>query len=174
MSFHHIPLGKKAPHIINTVVENPAGSPNKFEYDEEMDEIKLDRILHSPVHFPLNYCFVPQTRAEDGDHLDALVITSTPMFPGCVVSARVIGAIDMEDEAGQDWKILAVAEKDPRSAHIQSADDLGEHFKKEITHFFEEYKKLEGKWMKVKEWLDKEDAYRLIKEGEERFGVEKH
>ena len=174
MSFHHIPLGKKSPEVVNVVVENPEGSPNKFEYDEEMDEIKLDRVLHSPMHFPANYCFIPQTRGEDGDHLDALVLTSTLMFPGVVVSTRVIGAIDMEDEAGQDWKILGVAEKDPRLSHIESVEDMGAHFKKEVEHFFKEYKTLEGKWMNIKGWLNKEAALRLIKEGAERFAKEKH
>lgn len=173
MSYHTIPLGKKAPEIINTVIEIPKGSANKFEYDEETDEIKLDRVLHSPMHYPLDYGFIPQTRSEDGDHLDVLVAVSTPVFSGCVVSVRPIGVVDMEDEAGQDWKIIAVAEKDPRMKEIQSVEDLGVHFKKETQHFFEEYKKLEDKWVKVKGWLGKEDAYRIIKEGAERFASEK-
>ena len=174
MSYHHVPLGKKAPQIINTVVEIPKGSSNKFEYDEETDEIKLDRVLHSPMHYPLDYGFIPQTRSEDGDHLDVLVVVSTPLFSGCVVSVRPIGVIDMEDEAGQDWKIIAVAEKDPRMKEVNSVDDLGTHFKKEVQHFFEEYKKLEDKWAKVKGWLGVEEAYQVINEGAERFAKEKH
>lgn len=174
MSYHHIPLGKKSPELINAVIEIPKGSPNKFEYDEEMDEIKLDRVLHSPMHYPLDYGFIPQTRSEDGDHLDVLVVVSTPLFSGCVASVRPIGVIDMEDEAGQDWKVIAVAEKDPRMKEIQSVEDLGSHFKKEIQHFFEEYKKLEDKWAKVKGWLGADEAHRIINEGAERFAAEKH
>lgn len=174
MSYHNIPLGKKSPVLINAVIEIPKGCPNKFEYDEKMDEIMLDRVLHSPMHYPLDYGFIPQTRSEDGDHLDVLVAVSTPLFPGCVVAVRPIGVVDMEDEAGQDWKIIAVADKDPRHKTIQSVEDLGEHFKKEVQHFFEEYKKLEDKWVKVKGWLSKEDAHRIIREGASRFAKEQH
>jgi inorganic pyrophosphatase len=106
MSFHSVPLGAKSPEAINAVIEIPKGCPNKFEYDEALDEIRLDLVLHSPIHYPLDYGFIPQTRSEDGDHLDVLIIVSTPLFPGCVVSVRPIGAIDMEDEAGQDWTYL--------------------------------------------------------------------
>lgn len=172
MSFHSIPLGAKSPEAINAVIEIPKGSSNKFEYDEALDEIHLDRVLHSPIHYPLDYGFIPKTRSEDGDHLDVLVIVSTPLFPGCVVSVRPIGAIDMEDEAGQDWKILAVAEHDPRSASIQSLDALDDHFRKEIEHFLGEYKKLEGKWVALHGWLDKREAHRRIKEGAARFAAE--
>jgi inorganic pyrophosphatase len=174
MSYHSIPLGKNAPARINAVIEIPKGCANKFEYDEEMDEIKLDRVLHSPMHYPLDYGFVPQTRSADGDHLDIMVVISTPLFSGCVVAVRPIGVLDMEDEAGQDWKIVGVAEKDPRMNGINSIDDLGEHFRKEAQHFFEEYKKLEGKWAKVRGWRGVTEAHQLIQEGARRFATEKH
>lgn len=151
MSYHSVPLGKKSPGVINAIIEIPIGSTAKFEYDEELDEIRLDRVLHTPMHYPLDYGFVPQTRSEDGDHLDILVAVSAPLFSGCVIAVRPIGAIDMEDEAGQDWKIIGVAENDPRLREVRSIDDLGPHFKGEIQHFFEQYKQLEHK--RSRAWL---------------------
>ncbi len=173
MAYSTVPLGDQAPKVINAVIEIPKGSHNKYEYDEELDEIKLDRVLHSPLFFPTNYGFVPHTRSKDGDHLDILVFISDPVFSGCVLTVRPIGVLDMEDEAGQDWKIIAVAEKDPHQAKIQSIDDLEEQTKREIVHFFEEYKKLENKWVKVKGWLSQAKAYQLIKEAKVRFEKEK-
>lgn len=106
MSYHKIPLGNKAPEIINAVIEIPKGSHHKYEYDEVFDEIRLDRVLHSPVFYPTEYGFIPQTRAEDGDHLDILVLITEPLFPGCIVSVRVVGMLDMEDNAGRDYKSM--------------------------------------------------------------------
>ncbi len=174
MSYHTIPLGKKSPEVVNAVIEIPKGASAKFEYDEDLDVIKLDRVLHSTMHYPFDYGFIPETRSEDGDHLDVLVIVSAPLFPGCMVSVRPIGAIDMEDEAGKDWKIIAVAKKDPRVKNVKTIEDLGEHFKKEVQHFFEEYKKLEDKWTKINGWLGLDEAHKIIKEGAERFAKEKY
>ncbi len=172
MAYSNIPLGDNAPRVINAVIEIPRGSHNKYEYDEKLDEIKLDRILYSPFFYPTDYGFIPHTRSEDGDHLDVLVFITEPTFPGCVLSVRPIGVLDMEDSGDQDWKVIAVAEDDPRQKAIQSIDDIDEQVKKEIVHFFEEYKKLEGKWVKVKGWLDKKEAYRLIEEASARFNKE--
>ncbi|HTV28331.1 MAG TPA: inorganic diphosphatase [Xanthobacteraceae bacterium] len=173
MSFHNLTLGKKAPEFVNAVVEIPKGCACKFEYDEAIDEIKLDRVLHSSMHYPVDYGFIPSTRSDDGDHLDVLIAVSAPLFPGCVVSVRPVGAVDMEDEAGQDWKIVAVAEHDPRLRAVASVDDLGRHFKLEVRHFLEEYKRLENKWVRVKGWLGKDDAYRLIRSAADRFKNER-
>ena len=172
MSYEKIPLGDKVPKIINAVVEIPKGSHHKYEFDEELDEIRLDRVLHSPVFYPTDYGFIPQTRAEDRDHLDVLVLVTDPLFPGCVVSVRVVGMLDMEDNAGRDYKIVGVAENDPKLDNIQNIDDLDEQYKKEIVHFFEVYKQLEGKWAKVKGWFSKEEAQVVIKEAKERFAQE--
>jgi inorganic pyrophosphatase len=172
MPYHDIPIGSRSPRVINVVVEIPKGSSNKYEYDEKLDLIRLDRVLHSPIYYPFDYGFVPQTRSEDGDHLDALVLVTTPLFPGCVVTARTIGVIDMEDEAGQDWKVVAVADQDPRFKSVTSVESLGAHFKRETQHFFEEYKRLEHKWAGVRNWLGKEDAYRIIERSAERFLLE--
>lgn len=172
MAFSKIPIGDKAPEVINAIIEIPKNSHNKYEYDEGLDEIKLDRVLYSPLFYPADYGFIPHTRSDDGDHLDVLVIISDSVFPGCVVSVRPIGVLDMEDEGGQDWKIVAVAEKDPRQKNIQSIDSIDEQYKNEIIHFFEQYKKLENKWVKVKGWLGKEEAYRLIQEAKLKFEEE--
>lgn len=169
MSYFKIPLGEKAPQIINVVVEIPRGSKNKYEYDEDLDEIKLDRVLHSPVFYPTDYGFIPETRSGDGDHLDALVFVTDPVFSGCFLAARVVGLLKMEDDAGEDYKIITVAEKDPRLKNVQDIEDVNEHSKKEIQHFFEVYKHLEGKWAKVHGWGSKEEAYKIIEESQKTF-----
>jgi len=174
MAYSQIPLGDKAPEIINAVIEIPKGARNKYEYDEETDEIKLDRALHSPLYYPADYGFVPHTRSEDGDHLDVLVIITNSVFPGCYLSVRPIGVLDMRDDSGQDWKIISVAEKDPRQTNINSIDDIDEQYKNEIKHFFEQYKMLENKEVVVNGWMGKEDAYRLINEAKDRFAAEGH
>lgn len=174
MSIKHIPIGDKAPEILNAVIEIPVRSSMKYEYDEELDVIRLDRVLHSPMFYPADYGFVPQTRADDGDHLDVLVLMSQPTFPGCMLEVRPVGVLDMEDEEGHDWKILAVATKDPRFKDINDIDDVDNHLKDEIQHFFEQYKHLESKWATVKGWADKAEAHRRIVESQERFVQEEH
>jgi inorganic pyrophosphatase len=173
MSFHKIITWLKPGKTINTVIEIPKGSANKYEYDETTDEIRLDRVLHSSMRYPFDYGFVPQTRGQDGDHLDVLVVISTELFSGCIVAARPIGVVDMEDENGQDWKIIAVAENDPRLKEINELEDLGEHFKLEVQHFFEEYKRLENKKVKFKKWLSKKEAFQIIEDSEKVFAKEK-
>jgi len=170
MSFAHLPIGDKSPETINVVVEVPRGTRNKYEYDEKLDEIRLDRVLHSAVFYPVDYGFIPETRAEDGDHLDVLILISEPTFPGCILEVRPVGILDMADENGQDWKILAVASKDPIHANVNTVTDVNEHLKKEIAQFFETYKNLEnGKWAKLQGWLDIDEAHRRIEEARERF-----
>jgi inorganic pyrophosphatase len=147
-------------------VEIPKGSNLKFEFDEKLKAIKLDRVLYGPNYFPFEYGFIIGTQGKDGDPLDCILLSSFPTFPGCIVKARVIGLLEMEDEEGIDTKILAVpAEKiDPRFKEIQNIQDLNEHTKKEIKEFFETYKRLEpGKWVKLKEFKGKEEAEALVK-----------
>ena len=174
MAYSKISLGDRAPQVINAIVEIPKGSHNKYEYDEEMDEIRLDRVLHSPLYYPADYGFIPHTRSDDGDHMDILVFVSGAVFPGCIVSVRPIGVLDMEDESGRDWKIIAVAEKDPRQHRYENIEDIDDSYKNEIRHFFEQYKMLENKWVKVNGYLGKEDAYRLINEAQDKFAREKN
>jgi len=169
MSFAQLPIGDNAPEVINVAIEIPRGTSNKYEYDEKLDEIRLDRVLHSAVFYPVDYGFIPHTRADDGDHLDVLVLISQPTFPGCILEVRPVGVLDMADEAGQDWKILAVATKDPVNNHIKSVEDVNEHLKKEIIQFFETYKQLEDKWAKVEGWLDATEAHKRIAEAQVRY-----
>ena len=173
MGFADIKLGKDAPETINVVIEIPKGSHNKYEYDEEDHEIHLDRVYHSAVFSPTDYGFIPETRSEDGDHLDVLVLMSEPTFPGCVMKVKPIAILDMEDESGIDWKVIAVAVKDPHSKNINDLEDIEEHLKNEIKNFFEIYKTLEeGKWVKVKEWHGKEEAFKRINEASEVYKKE--
>jgi inorganic pyrophosphatase len=173
MPFSSITAGDKCPQIVNVVIEIPKGSHNKYEYDEELDEIRLDRVLYSAVFYPTDYGFIPQTRSEDGDHLDILVVISEPLFPGCILPARPIGILSMEDEAGKDDKIIAVALKDPRLKDVNDIKDLDDHYKKEIQNFFEMYKKLERKPVKIHRWHAKDYALQKINEARERFCLEK-
>jgi len=124
-------------------VEIPKGSNLKFEFDEELKAIKLDRVLYGPNYFPFEYGFIMGTKGKDGDPLDCVLLSSFPTFPGCIVKARVIGLLEMEDEEGIDTKILAVPQEkiDPRFKEIQDVKDLSEHTKKEIKEFFETYKR---------------------------------
>lgn len=172
MSFKNVPLGDKAPEVVNVVIEIPTKTSNKFEYDEEMDEIVLDRVLHSPMYYPSEYGFMPGTRSEDGDMLDVMVLTSYPTFPGCVMAARPVGVLEMEDEEGVDPKILAVAAKDPHFKNVKELDDVNEHLRAEIGHFFAAYKELEDKWAKVHGWQPKEKALEMINQAKERFDTE--
>lgn len=148
-------------------VEIPKGSQNKYEYDEELRGIKLDRSNYGPMFFPFEYGFIKDTKGEDGDPLDCVLISAFPTFPGCLVSSRVIGVLEMEDEGGIDHKIIALPlEKvDPRTAHIKTIEDVPEHAKKEIKEFFENYKNLEpGKWVKLKDFKGQKEAEKLIEE----------
>ena len=172
MKLIEISIGKQFPEKINIVVEIPKGTRNKYEYDEESGSIKLDRVLHSSLHYPVDYGFVPQTRAEDGDPGDVLVLTDSPVFSGCILEVRPIGLLQMTDENGIDNKVLAVPCGNPHMAHIQSMDDVQGHTLKEISHFFEQYKVLEEKFVKVDGWGTKEDAINLIKSEHQTFLAE--
>lgn len=172
MSFHRIELNKKTPEIVNVVVEIPRGSHNKYEYDEETGEIRLDRILYSAVFYPTDYGFIPQTRSEDGDHLDIMILVSEPLFPGCVLEVKPIGVLNMEDEEGRDEKIIGVANHDPRLKKVNDLNDMEQHLKIEIQNFFEFYKKLEKKAVKVHRWAGKEEAYKVINKAVEKYKQE--
>jgi inorganic pyrophosphatase len=162
MSYKHLKIGSKAPALVNVIIEIPKGSHNKYEYDEKLDKIKLDRVLFSPVYYPADYGYVPETRSEDGDHLDILVIVSEPTFPGCIMEARPIGALKMTDDKGIDEKIIAVCDRDPRFKSVSSIEDIDSHIKDEIQHFFEVYKHLEQKKVVIEGWVGKDEAYLLI------------
>lgn len=166
-SFRKTSIGEDSPEIVNAVIEIPKGAHNKYEYDEELDVFKLDRVLHSPLHYPADYGFIPETLADDGDHLDIMVLGGDPTFPGCLLRARPIGIMEMIDGGEKDYKVLAVQEDNTRFDKIEDLDDLKQfnpHFLEEAAHFFEAYKHLEGKDVKIKDWGDKDEAIKEIKE----------
>ena len=150
-------------------VEIPRGSRNKYEYDEATRTFHLDRVLYSSVHYPTDYGFIPDTLAEDGDHLDILVLVQEPTFPGCVIQARPIGGLDMRDEKGSDFKVLAVPVGDPRYAHVATLEDIGEHWLREIETFFATYKHLEPKQTEVLGWHGIEETREVIERCRARY-----
>lgn len=162
MSLENVPIGKNAPQTFNAIIEIPKGSTNKYEFDEELGVMRLDRVLFSPLFYPFDYGFIPQTKYLDGDPIDVFVMVIHPTFPGCVLEARAIGVLEMRDEKGPDEKILAVATKDPRYNNRMSLKDLNPHTLREITHFFTVYKDLEDKETEVVGWHDVDVAISLI------------
>ena len=149
-------------------VEIPKGSRNKYEYDEELDAIKLDRFLFSSMVYPTDYGYFPDTCGEDDDPLDAMVCVSEPTFPGCVIEAKPIALFKMEDDKGIDDKILCVPIHDPAWNKLEKLEDLSEQLRDEIEHFFSVYKDLEQKKVKVDGWYSREDAVEAIKAARER------
>ena len=150
------------------VVEIPKGSSNKYEWDEELGAIKLDRFLFSSVVYPTDYGFIPEALGEDGDPLDAMVCVTEPTFPGCVIPAQVVALFRMRDEKGVDDKVVCVPLEDPNWNHIRELDDLPQPLRDEISHFFSIYKQPEGKHVKVDGWHDRERALQVIEEARQR------
>ena len=172
--FHDIPIGKKAPKTVNTIIEIPTNTKNKFEFDEELGVIKLDRVLHSSVMYPFDYGFIPETRCGDGDHLDVMVITNFPVFPGCLVEVRPIGTLLMEDEHGQDEKVLAVPCHNPAYKHIKTLRQISPHLLEEIVHFWSTYKLMEKKDKPVKlgGWMNRTQTHKLIRDTRKTYLAE--
>jgi inorganic pyrophosphatase len=159
-----IPVGDKPPSSVNVVIEVISGSRDKYEYKIEWEAFVLDRVLHSSVVFPVEYGFIPQTWFEDNDPLDAMVMSYESLEVGCIVKARIIGVLVMEDEEGEDPKILAVPVSDPRFDGYNDLTDVHPHKLREIQEFFEVYKRLEPKkWVKFKEWRNTEEAQKIVK-----------
>jgi len=154
------------PDEINVIIEIPMNSEGvKYEFNKKAGVIEVDRFMNVAMRYPCNYGYIPGTLGADGDPLDVLLIAQAPLLPGCLIKARVIGALEMEDESGMDEKIIALPtiKLDPLYANIQDISDLPEIQKKKIKHFFEHYKDLEeGKWVKVTGWLDANQAKDLI------------
>ena len=150
--------------VFPVVVEVPMGSKNKYELDKETGLLKLDRVLYSAVHYPANYGFIPRTYCEDGDPLDALVLSQQEVVPLTIVEARAIGVMRMRDEKGLDDKILAVSVKDPAFADYTDHAQLPQHLLREIKRFFEDYKTLEHKQVVVEDFMGPADAIRIVLE----------
>lgn len=159
---YDLPLGNAAPDIVQAVIEVPRGSTNKIEYDPEYGIFRLDRVLYSPMHYPGDYGFLPGTLAEDGDPVDVLVLTNFPTGSGVVMEVRPLAFLEMSDEKGRDQKILAVPVGDPRYSNNLHIDSISPHRLREIEHFFEIYKELEGKETSVDGWHGLEETRALI------------
>src|SRR5579859_5676652 len=167
--YTRLPIGEKAPHRINAVIEIPKDSVNKYEYDKQLHVFRLDRTLFSPVHYPGDYGFIPCTLGQDGDPLDVLVLVEAPSFPGCLMEVRPIGVLQMVDQGKKDEKILAVAESDPLYKDVHDYSQVFPHTAREIEHFFSIYKFLEDKRTEIAGWGDAEEARKIIDEGMRMF-----
>lgn len=154
---------------IEVVVEIPKGTRNKYEADQN-GAIWLDRLLFTATRYPEDYGYVPETLANDGDPVDALVVLEEPTFPGCHIHARPVGVFRMSDEEGIDEKVLCVPSSDPRWDHVKDVADLPDYELREIAHFFDIYKDLEpGKATESKGWAGREDAEMVVVKGREAF-----
>jgi len=151
------------------LVEIPKGSRNKYEWDEELQAIKLDRFLFASVVYPTDYGFIPETLGEDGDPLDAMVVVTEPTFPGCVIPVKIIALFRMRDDKGVDDKVVCVPEHDPNWRHVERLEDLSETLRDEISHFFSIYKQPEGIAVKVDGWFPRDQALDIIDAAKARF-----
>jgi inorganic pyrophosphatase len=172
MDISKISAGKNPPSDINVIIEVPQGStPVKYEFDKDSSAIFVDRILQTAMFYPANYGFVPHTLSGDGDPVDVLVVSPYPVVPGAVMRARPVGVLKMEDEKGEDEKIIAVihSKLTPLYDNVKNYTDLPELLVNQIKHFFERYKDLEkGKWVKVTGFADAKEAEKMIEDGVKR------
>ena len=166
MDLSKIPAGRNPPKDVNVVIEIPAGGlPVKYEMDKKSGALFVDRFLHTAMFYPGNYGFIPHSLSEDGDPIDALVISAVPVIPGAVVRCRPVGALIMTDQAGADEKLITVPTDDlhPFYHGVQSHKDLPDILLKQIEHFFQHYKDLEPKkWTRIGDWVDTAAAEKLI------------
>ena len=157
---------------VDVLIEISKGSNVKYELDKEKNRIRVDRFLYTAMYYPFNYGFIEETLADDGDPVDVLVLSYESIIPGSLITVKPIGVLEMEDEAGKDEKVLAVPKEkiDPFWGKYDDIKEIPEAYKNQIKHFFENYKTLEpGKWVKIKNWLGKEEAEKLIKKAFENY-----
>lgn len=159
---------------IDVLIEIPKGSRNKYEYDFDLGKIRFDRMLFSPMMYPGDYGFIPETLALDGDPLDVLVLGAEPTIPMCVMEVKPIAVFHMSDEKGADEKLICVPVSDPIWNSYNDIDDINPHRRKEITHFFKVYKDLEMKKVEVGNWGNAEEAYKIIDECIKRYENSEH
>jgi inorganic pyrophosphatase len=164
MNIDLIPAGSNAPHSVNVLIEVPiGGEPVKYEFDKKSGAIFVDRILHTPMRYPCNYGFIPQTLCDDGDPLDVLVLGQEAVVPLCILRARAIGVLTMRDEKGQDDKIIAVHVDDPEYAHYRDIAELPPHRLRELERFFLDYKVLEDTTVEVERFRGRVDAEKTVR-----------
>lgn len=165
-----IPAGDKPPELLNMVIEIVTGSRDKYEYRSDWEAFVLDRVIPSSAVFPVDYGFVPQTWYDDNDPLDVMVLTYEPLEVGCIVKVRVIGALIVEDEMGEDAKILSVPVSDFRFDGYHEITAVHPHVIREIQEFFETYKRLEPhRWVRFKEWRKAQDAWKIVMYSMEKY-----
>jgi inorganic pyrophosphatase len=172
MSLLDIPYGDKAPEVVNTVIENPKGSRLKIEYERDLANFVLDRVHQTHLGSPSDYGFVPSTLDEDGDALDMLLISDDPMPMGLVVPTRVIGVMYMVDSGEVDNKLIGVPADDKHYDDIQSLEDIAEHWKHSVKHYFEHYKDLKGDIVEIKGFAGLDEAKVIFNECVERYNQE--
>lgn len=172
--WHSATYGDGAPAKVNALIEIPQGSRTKYELDKKTGLLRMDRVIFSSFHYPVNYGFIPQTLGQDDDPLDILVLCSQSLHPLCLVEATVIGNMQMVDSGQEDDKIIAVATKDPSVNHMTTIDELPKHFISELRNYFEQYKVLENKEVFIEDFQSKEAAYKIINDSiafyKEKFG----
>jgi inorganic pyrophosphatase len=173
MTWELVPTGRSVPDDINVIIEIPMNSEAvKYEVDKKSGAIFVDRLLTTPMRYPCNYGYVPHTLCGDGDPLDALVMTPMPLIPGCVISCRPIGMLEMKDEAGGDEKLVVVptSRVSPLYRDVDTVRALPSPIREQIEHFFSHYKDLEkGKWVKIEGWHGPNDARRAIEDAVRRY-----
>src|SRR5882724_11452183 len=160
--WHGVHYGDQAPKKVNALIEIPQGARAKYEVDKTTGLLRLDRVIYSSFHYPVNYGFIPQTLGHDNDPLDILVLCSQSIQSLCLVEATIIGNMQMIDQGQMDDKIIAVASKDPSVNHYQEMKDLPQHFLLELRNFFEQYKVLENKKVEIDNFQDKDTACKII------------
>lgn len=170
--WHRVSPGKDVPRFVTAVIEIAKDSKTKYEIDKETGILKLDRVLKTSMVYPTNYGFIPQSYCGDKDPLDILVICSEKLQPASLVDAQIIGVMRMTDNGEQDDKIIAVAKNDSEVNHYQDLKDLPEHFMKEIVHFFQNYKGLDGKSVKIEKISGRDTAQTIILESLELYKKE--
>lgn len=163
-AWHDVELGDHIENHFRAVIEIPKGSKVKYELDKRTGLLYLDRVLHSAVHYPANYGFLPQTFCDDGDPLDVLVLGQEPVLPLCILRARAIGVLGMRDEKGQDDKIIAIHIDDPEYEHYRDVAELPPHRLRELERFFLDYKVLENKTVNVEALHGRDDAERVVRD----------
>ena len=169
-AWHDIPVDEaRVEHGFPAVIEVPKGSKNKYELDKDIGYVRLDRVLHSAVHYPANYGFVPRSFCDDGDPLDVLVLGQEPVHPLVVVQARAVGVMHMRDEKGDDHKIIAVSVHDPAYAQYESYEELPGHILREVRRFFEDYKALENKEVVVSDLMGPAEAVAVLRASFEAY-----